>query len=260
MLSLQQIMNYYPNMSESRRENCLREYLQYKILKIVFNSKWWNKLRFIWWTALRIIYGNARFSEDIDFDNDGTMTFEEFSEMWLFIQKSLEAEWLVVRTRSIQKWAFHCNISIPEILYNNNLAPMKTQTILIQIDTHCQWYDYQSVNHFLSKFDVQSDILTVSPQLLLAQKLYTVFERKRLKWRDFFDIAFLLWITKKPDYWFLNQKLWINNPSDLKKYMQNKIIWLDLIVLQKDVQPFLFDSNDKSVELFDKIIEQTNFE
>jgi len=35
---------------------------------------------------------------------------------------------------------------------------------------------------------------------------------------------------------------------------------LDLIALQKDVQPFLFDSNDKSVELFDKIIEQTNFE
>lgn len=259
MLSLQQIIAYYPNLSPDGAEQCLREYLQYKILKSVFASPWWNKLRFIGWTALRIIYGNARFSEDIDFDNDGTMSFEDFTALSMYIQKDLEKEWLEVRIRTIQKWAFHCNISIPELLYANNLSPMKNQTILIQIDTVAQWYQYEPINHYLSKFDVQTNILTLEPSLLLAQKLYTVFARKRTKGRDFFDIVFLLWITKQPDYEYLHQKLWITDAIQLKEYLKKNLEWLDLIQLQRDVQPFLFDSKDQSVLLFPQIINQTSF-
>jgi len=41
---------------------------------------------------------------------------------------------------------------------------------------------------------------------------------------------------------------------------KKRIAKLDLSTLQKDVRPFLFDSNNQSVVLFDKIIEQTEFE
>jgi len=258
MLDLQQILAYYVPGLQPNTEHILREYLQYKILKSIFTSKRWHKLRFIWWTALRIVYGNARFSEDIDFDNDGTITFEEFELLGHHIQRDLELQWLTVRMRTIEKWAFHCNISIPQLLYDNNLAPMKNQTILIQIDTAAQWYLYTPTTHHLNKFDVQTDILTISPSLLLAQKIYTVFERKRIKGRDFFDIVFLLWITQQPDYWYLNQKMWITTPAQVKEYLLKKSEWLDFFTLQRDVQPFLFDSRDRSVELFPKIIEQIN--
>jgi Nucleotidyl transferase AbiEii toxin, Type IV TA system len=59
----------------------------------------------------------------------------------------------------------------------------------------------------MNKFDVQTNILTISPQLLLSQKIHTVFERKRIKGRDFFDIVFLLGITQNPDYRYLQEKL-----------------------------------------------------
>ncbi len=260
MLNLQQILAYYSLWLQNNAEHILREYLQYKILKSIFASKRGWKLRFIWWTALRIVYGNARFSEDIDFDNDGTMTFEEFDLLAQHIQRDLELQGLTVRMRTIEKWAFHCNISIPELLYDNKLAPMKNQTILIQIDTAAQWYTYTPTVHYLNKFDVQTDILTISPSLLLAQKIYTVFERKRLKGRDFFDIVFLLWITQNPDYWYLEQKLWITDAKQVKEYLLMKSEWVNFDILQQDVQPFLFDSNNQSVALFPRIIEQIRWE
>lgn len=260
MLSLQQIAAYYPQISINESEYILKEYLQYKILKSVFASPYGSKLRFIGWTALRIIYGNQRFSEDIDFDNDWTISFDEFTKLSDYIQKDLEKEWLQVRIKTIEKWAFHCNISIPALLYDNNLVPMKNQTILIQIDTVAQWYEYIPTTYYLNKFDVQANILTVSPDLLLAQKIYTVFSRKRFKGRDFFDIVFLIWITKKPDYWYVEQKLWISDALKVKEYLLKKSQWLDFQALQRDVQPFLFDAENQSVALFPEIIEQTTFE
>ncbi|MDR0859421.1 MAG: nucleotidyl transferase AbiEii/AbiGii toxin family protein [Candidatus Peribacteria bacterium] len=222
MFSLSQILSYYPEFSPDRAESCLREYLQYKILKSVFASPQGTSLRFIGGTALRIVYGNTRFSEDIDFDNDGTLSFDDFNLLAEHVQKDLEHEGLEVRMRTIKKGAFHCHISIPSLLYENNLSPMKTQTILIQIDTTSQGYQYAPTSYFLNKFDVQSTILTVSPSLLLSQKIFACFTRKRTKGRDFFDIVFLLGRTQKPDYEFLQQKLGISTPETVKKYLLEK--------------------------------------
>jgi len=52
----------------------------------------------------------------------------------------------------------------------------------------------------------------------------------------------------------------IENGKVLKEKIKKRIAKLDLSTLQKDVRPFLFDSNNQSVVLFDKIIEQTEFE
>ena len=62
MLNLKQIEEYYPKNLRAFKKNILREYLQYKILEIIFNSKVVNKLSFLGGTALRIIYNNTRFS------------------------------------------------------------------------------------------------------------------------------------------------------------------------------------------------------
>lgn len=260
MLELQQILSYYPANQQQNKEHILREYLQYKILKSIFSSTWAEKLRFIGGTSLRIVYGNARFSEDLDFDNDGSLTFKDFNLLSEKVKKDLELQGLIVRIRTLKKWAFHCNISIPELLYNNQLAPMKTQTILIQIDTVAQGYSYSPTPHFLNKFDVQTTILTTHPELLLAQKLVTAFERKRTKGRDFFDIVFLLGKTQKPDYDYLNYKLSITNAQELKAYLLKQTKALNFAQLQKDVQPFLFDPDNQSVSLFPQIIAQTDFQ
>ena len=66
MLELDQIISFYPEKLRIFKKNILREYLQYKILEIIFNSPFANKVVFMGGTALRIFYDNARFSEDLN--------------------------------------------------------------------------------------------------------------------------------------------------------------------------------------------------
>ena len=91
MLSLKQIEQYYPENLRAFKKNLLREYLQYKILEIIFNSKLNNKLSFLGGTALRIVYDNSRFSEDLDFDNFA-LKQNEFSLLMEEIKIKLQKE------------------------------------------------------------------------------------------------------------------------------------------------------------------------
>lgn len=69
MISINQIEQFYPENLRSLKRNIMREYLQYKILEIIFSSRLAPKLSFIGGTVLRIVHENTRFSEDLDFDN-----------------------------------------------------------------------------------------------------------------------------------------------------------------------------------------------
>ena len=69
MLSLKELKPYYPESLHDYERFIIREYLQYKILEIVFESPYENKLAFMGGTCLRIVHNNSRFSEDLDFDN-----------------------------------------------------------------------------------------------------------------------------------------------------------------------------------------------
>jgi len=257
MFTMQQIKPYFP--PEIRQdEYMLKEYLQYKILHLIFRSKYAYKLVFIWGTALRICYHSQRFSEDLDFDNFW-LTLLEFEQLSADVKKWLENEWLEVDIRVIKKWAFHCYIKIPELLYTYDLAPMKTQKILIQIDTAAQWHEYQWELMQISKFDTQALIRVCSPHVLLSMKLYTVFERKRIKGRDFYDIVFLLWLTRQPDRSYLEQTLWFTKPAELKDRLLGKCADLDFKKLQADVQPFLFQPTNQSVLNFVDFIQHIEF-
>ena len=81
MLSLSEIQTYYPAHLQHRGEFLLREYLQYKILELLFESNYALKFSFLGGTCLRIIHNNNRFSEDLDFDNSG---FQPASQIFIF--------------------------------------------------------------------------------------------------------------------------------------------------------------------------------
>ena len=69
MLNIREIEKYYPAHLHSFKRFMLREYLQYKILEIIFDGPYADRLIFLGGTCLRIVHGNQRFSEDLDFDN-----------------------------------------------------------------------------------------------------------------------------------------------------------------------------------------------
>jgi len=255
MISLSQIEQYYPEKLRGFKKNILREYLQYKILEIIFNSPIGNRLSFLGGTALRIIHENTRFSEDLDFDNF-ELSAGDFSLLTNEIKKGLMLEGYEVEIRNVIKSAFRCYIKMPHVLYDNAISDLRQQKILIQVDTEPHGFRYKPDKVFINKFDVFTQINVTPPDVLLAQKIFALLNRKRAKGRDFYDVIFLLQKTK-PNYEYLAQKAGINDKQTLKKKITTYIKKLNLKELAKDVEPFLFQPSDsRKIVMFAEYIKQ----
>jgi predicted nucleotidyltransferase component of viral defense system len=243
MLAFSEIIKQYPPSLQGFGRFIIREYLQYKILQIVFNSEYANKLSFLGGTCLRIVYGNTRFSEDLDFDNFN-LSENDFDGISVFIAKELAMEGYEVETRVVHKGAFHCYIKFPELLYRQGLSNVMEEKILIQLDTEAQHFPFQPEKIILNKFDVFTQINTTPLDLLLAQKFYAIINRKRNKGRDFFDVVFLLSKIKSPNYDYLNEKINTKNAKQLKELVLQKCSTINMDEMAKDVAPFLFNPAD----------------
>jgi len=257
MISLDQILAQYPEHLRGFRESILKEYLQFKILKSIFDSQYARKLAFLGGTALRIIYGSTRFSEDLDFDNFD-LRESEFIDLSKVIQSDLALEGLEVEISIVTRSAYRIKIRIPKLLFDTGLSPMHDQKILIQVDTVPQNFSYEPEKPLLNKFDVFTQINVVPKDLLFAQKIYAAVNRKRAMGRDFFDIVFLHGIGAKPNFEYLKKNIQIDKQPDLKKFLLEKTAHLDFADLASDVEPLLFNPKDKQkVLLFREFLEQS---
>lgn len=103
MLSLKEIEKFYPDNLQPFKKFILREYLQYKILEIIFESEYHDKLCFLGGTCLRIVHGNNRFSEDLDFDNF-SLTPNDFENISVEIQNQLTKQGYEVEQHFLNKF------------------------------------------------------------------------------------------------------------------------------------------------------------
>jgi len=258
MLSLSNIEKYYLEPEKSFKKSILREYLQYKILEIIFNSKIGQQLAFLGGTALRIVYNNSRFSEDLDFDNFG-ITKKQFISLVKEIKNGLELQGYKVGIKNVFKGAYRAYIRIPEVLFDNQISNLQEEKILIQVDTIPHVFDYKRDLKILNKFDVFTQIYVTPLDILLSQKIYAALNRKRAKGRDFFDIVFLL-AKIKPNDEYLRKKLGIKNSQELKKTLISKTSNFDFNKLAKDVETFLVNNGDsKKVKMFIPYIKSLDF-
>lgn len=256
MLSLNEIKPYYPEYLQDYERFIIREYLQYKILEIVFESTYENKLSFLGGTCLRIVHNNNRFSEDMDFDNFN-LTIDDFNRITDVVKTELKRLGYNVEMRNVKKGAYHCYIRFPELLFNEGLTNHKEEKILIRLDSEAHEFDYKPDQPLLNKFDVFTQINATPIDILLAQKFYAVINRKRNKGRDFFDIVYMLGQGKTPNYEYLKIKLGVNNSDELRGLIIDKCKQLDMKEMADDVKLFLFEKKDeKKVLLFPKYIEQ----
>jgi len=259
MLTLSEIEKSYPENLKAFKPFILREYLQHKILQIIFDSEYAGQLSFLGGTCLRIVHNNSRFSEDLDFDNVG-IGEEKFEDIAGHILKKLTQEGYSVEMKTVYRGAYHCYIRFPKLLYAEGLSGHLEEKILIQLDTEPQHYAFTSEKYILNRFDVFTQIFITPLATLLAQKFYAVLNRKRNKGRDFFDIVFILSKIDSPDYGYLNQKVNISNAKQLKERILEKCSQINMETMAKDVQPFLFDPADaKKVVLFPDYIKQFDF-
>lgn len=256
MLTLHEIEKYYPENLRGFKRFLLREYLQHKILQIIFDSEFSNRLVFLGGTCLRIVHGNKRFSEDIDFDN---FLLEEsvFEDIAAIVQKKLMLEGYAVEMKTVFKGAYHCYIRFPEVLYREGLSGHLEEKILIQLDTEPQHFEFIPEKFLLNRFDIFTQILITPLDILLAQKFFTILNRDRNKGRDFFDVVFILSMINRPNYNYLEQKANISGAKELKERLMDKCSKINMDEMAKDVQPFLFDPAEvKRVSNFSEYISQ----
>ena len=255
MLSIKEIESYYPENLRAFKRSLMREYIQYKILEIIFGSNQAEKLSFLGGTAIRMLHGNKRFSEDLDFDNFG-LKESEFENLATEISKKLKMEGYNVEIKNVFKNAYHCHVRIPDLLFDSGLSGHKEEKILIQIDTEPQYFDYLPDNLIVNKFDVFCRIRATPPDILLSQKIVAIFNQKRKMGRDFHDTLFLFGKVM-PNFDFLRQKIGVQDIAELKKRLLSLCKALDFAALARDVEPFLFSAIDaKKILAFPDYINQ----
>lgn len=255
-MSLEQIARQFPAHLALQKQAMLREYLQCQILEILFESPFAAQFSFLGGTCLRLVHGNTRFSEDLDFDNFG-LTTTDFDEVAANIQKGLERKGYRVEISNVQKGAFRCKIRFPGLLFEQGLSGHREEKILIQLDTESQSFPFQPQTYILNRFGLFTRLIITPPDLLLAQKLYTLVNRPRAKGRDYYDVVFLFSQSIKPNYTYLDNKMSAGTPQVLRAAIFNLLERVDLNALASDVRPFLFfPEEDRRVKYFREFWEQ----
>lgn len=255
MLTLEQIKKYVgENIFERSPKAALIEYLQYEILDSIFKQKDSEKLSFIGGTSIRIVYQSQRFSEDLDFDNFG-LSFEEFKKLLDNTAKDMSSKGFELEFRFVKKMAFHCYIKFPNLLFLNKLSPNDDEKILIRIDTVEKDKNIIPTIHILNNFGIYRKILVNPIETILSQKILAILERKREKGRDFYDVSYLLSMTK-PDYeYFKKNRDW--KPEDVKEKLLGRVDQLNMKELSNEVLPLLLKPEDiDRVSTFKEYIEQ----
>ncbi len=246
MIKFAEIQKHYSSAENNLPRMVLKEYLQYKILEIIFASPFGESLVFMGGTCIRIAYGNDRFSEDLDLDNRG-LSEGDFERLAQHIGLELKKEGVNAEFRNAYKDFYHCYLRFPGLLFDNKLSALRDEKILIRIDSFSTKETDRAVARVISKADIFAEILCYPSSHLLAQKIQALFGRQRAKGRDIYDIVYL-WSMTEPDYSYLKKVLQIGDRRELLEKMKGLFSEAELKGLAEDVEPFLI-SPQKSLQV-----------
>ncbi len=255
MFDYREIAKFYPEKERIFKRQLLREYLQYKILDIIYGTEAGQKAVFIGGTAIRIAYGSRRFSEDIDLDGRN-LSLEKFKELSEVVKRELEYDGYAVEMKVVAKNAFRCYLKFPRLLYDMEMSGYEEEKILIQLDSEEQPYEYEPEEFLLNKFAILSKIFVAPPAILLSQKIAAFLKRKRTKARDMYDIVYLYSLTT-PDQGYLESVLGIKDKDALRSALLEKCSGLDLDAMKKEIEVFLIEPKDaKMIGMFPEFMKK----
>lgn len=253
MLEMSQILAYFPEHLHPFKRNLLREYLQYKVLETIGDSSAGDRLVFMGGTAVHMVHGSPRFSEDLDFDNLG-LDLPAFEGLGDMIRTKMERQGFAIETKTVSKGAFRLSLRFPGLFRRMGLSSDPREKLDLRVDAEPQGFAYEPEAVIIDKFDVFGRIPAAPADLLLAQKIFCLFSRKRPMGRDFFDAVFL-WGKTEPRPAYLREKLGVKDGADLKERLIRRSSEMDFDHLAEDVAPFLFRTEDADrVRLFPEFI------
>lgn len=259
MIDLNYINGFYPphiTTNVSLQKHLLKEYIQLMVLDYLASTTYVCKLAFIGGTNLRLIKGIDRFSEDLDFDCK-QLSEQEFVEMTDGVISFLQKSGLNVVARdktNANLTAFRRNIYFPEFLFELGLSGYKEERFLLKIEAQDQGAPYPIEMKHVQRCGFFFSLPTPPDSVLLAMKFSALLARS--KGRDFYDAMFLMQ-QAKPSYSFLQERIGIATPEQLKDALHARLSSIDLNVKKRDFEHLLFDvKSAEKILLFPTIIEK----
>ena len=209
MLTYDQLKNYYPKeLIKNNPKNVLVEYLQFELLDSIFKQK-----------------------------GSQLLTFWDFEKLTELVKKDMELKGFSLEFKLVEKTAFHCYLKLPDLLYNYQLSQISTEKILVRLDTLPKKITIKPNIYTLNKFGIYRNILVNSSDILLAQKLLTIFSRQREKGRDFYDISFLYSLTE-PNFDYIEQTLKMEKADFIQKFLEI-CGQINFNQLAREIEPFI---------------------
>jgi hypothetical protein len=259
MLDMDQIVSYFPPPLRAFKRNLLREYLQYKILEVIYDSPFGDNLVFMGGTAIHILHGGPRFSEDLDFDNRG-LDPPAFGSLERLILSRMERQGFAVEAKIVPGGTLRLSLRFSGLFRLMGLSRDPREKLHLQVNAEPEDFVYAPAVSMIDKFDVFGRIAAVPPDVLLAQKIYCLFARRRVMGRDFFDALFL-WGKTEPSPDYLREKLGLRSGPELKAKLLDLCSTLDFGRLSEDVAPFLYAPEDaKKVRMFPEFVASRAFD
>lgn len=238
-----------------QKRNILREYLQCRFLGILYSLKNSHKLIFIGGTSLRLLHGLDRFSEDLDFDNEG-LTPKQIKQLVEETLKQLEKEDFDIELsfKSLKNNGSF-KIKFLKTLFAAEITNNPREKLMIKFDYARRKIRSERRVFVLGRFGVAQRIPSYPLKTLLSYKMIAIKTRKRALVRDFYDVAWILSKSVKPNLAILNLK------SEKKFYEQLKRSFLKKIKPRlsdhkKLLSRFLIDPEKvRLLDLFEELIE-----
>ncbi len=179
----------------------IKEYLQCKVLEIIYRSPYQSRLVFIGGTRLRLINGFRRFSEDLDFDIIGEYVDSDHRNLLEYLSESLNRQNILAEPDSDKKTRdnppFTRYLNFPGIMERMGIQDAPGRKFFIKIDAEKYEYgdfSYEPETSVLNRFDVFIPLRCAPLSFVLATKMCAILERT--KGRDFYDITELVKLTR----------------------------------------------------------------
>lgn len=255
-----QIVEFAKNYSLplTKKRAILREYLQVKVLEVIYKGSDASKIIFVGGTSLRLTKNIDRFSEDLDFDlkeNSKIDTDKLIKKTYKqLLLENIDIDLYENKTKRRNYYEFRFNNLLNELGIGKNVD----EKLTIKFDFENNWIGHIKETVLLNRYGYLFNLVTIGMGQHLVQKLTAYVRRKQTQPRDIYDIIWLISNGAKPD-WEFGKKNGISKEivrETLKKFEKEK---KKSKIFQTRLKPFLI--NDKSIDkimFFPEVLKSIN--
>lgn len=240
----------------SAKYNILREYAQAYVLKIMQEAGALRSYAFVGGTALRFLYDLPRFSEDLDFSSIASSEISLEELMRKIKRELLSAGYHVEVTCNEGKTVSSAFIKFEGLLFEAGLSPVPGEKFSVKVEVDTRPPDGAVLTTRVTNKFFPLAFISYDLPSLFAGKIHAVMNRKYVKGRDYYDLAWYLSREKglQPNITFLAAALkqtgWKGKPVNLRNWRSVLSAWVekaDWKIVDRDVTSFLERPSDMQV-------------